>query len=120
VISHGNYRKELFLKVSTGVAFERSLFEAVARCGWKLHALPEDFQTNGAGRALPRGFSFDPWTPGQSDGNEYAEHLEIREQGNSKHREVLAKRYCSRRFIGGKEEKKALIEGLREKHPDVV
>ena len=70
MISHGNYRKELFLKVSTGVAFERSLFEAVERCGWKLHALPEVFQTKGAGRALPRGFSFDPRTPGQSDGNE--------------------------------------------------
>jgi len=50
----------------------------------------------------------------------YAEPIELREQGNSKHREVLAKRYCSRRFICGKEEKKALIEGLREKHPDVV
>ena len=38
VISRGNYRKELFLKASTGEAFERCLFEAVGRCGWKLHA----------------------------------------------------------------------------------
>lgn len=38
VISRGNYRKELFLKASTGEAFERCLFEAVERCGWKLHA----------------------------------------------------------------------------------
>jgi len=28
----------LFLKANTGEAFERSLFEAVDRCGWKLHA----------------------------------------------------------------------------------
>jgi len=38
VISRGNYRKELFLKASTVEAFERCLFEAVDRCGWKLHA----------------------------------------------------------------------------------
>ena len=38
VISRGNYRKELFLKENTGVAFERALMEAVERCGWKLHA----------------------------------------------------------------------------------
>jgi len=38
VISRGNYRKELFQKQNTGEAFERCLFEAVDRCGWKLHA----------------------------------------------------------------------------------
>lgn len=38
VISRGNYRKELFLHQGTGEAFERCLFEAVDRCGWKLHA----------------------------------------------------------------------------------
>jgi len=38
VISRGNYRKELFLNQGTGEAFERCLFEAVERCGWKLHA----------------------------------------------------------------------------------
>ena len=38
VISRGNYRKELFLKQGTGEAFEQCLFEAVDRCGWKLHA----------------------------------------------------------------------------------
>lgn len=38
VISRGNYRKELFLSENTGLAFERAIFEAVARCGWKLHA----------------------------------------------------------------------------------
>ena len=38
VMSRGNYRKELFLRQNTGEAFERCLFEAVDRCGWKLHA----------------------------------------------------------------------------------
>lgn len=38
VISRGNYRKELFLNEGSGEAFEGSLFEAVERCGWKLHA----------------------------------------------------------------------------------
>ena len=38
ILSRGNYRKELFLKEGTGEAFERSLFEVVERCGWKLHA----------------------------------------------------------------------------------
>ena len=38
IISRGNYRKELFLSQNTGKAFERAIFETVARCGWKLHA----------------------------------------------------------------------------------
>lgn len=38
MISRGNYRKELFLHQGTGEAFERCLFEAVDRCGWKLYA----------------------------------------------------------------------------------
>ncbi|MGB0373263.1 MAG: transposase [Opitutales bacterium] len=38
IISRGNYRKELFLSGNTGKAFERTIFEAVERCGWKLHA----------------------------------------------------------------------------------
>jgi putative transposase len=38
VISRGNYRKELFLSENTGKAFERTIFEAAERCGWKLHA----------------------------------------------------------------------------------
>ena len=38
IISRGNYRKELFLSENTGKAFERTIFEAVERCGWKLHA----------------------------------------------------------------------------------
>ena len=38
IISRGNYRKELFLGAATGMAFERTIFEAAVRCGWKLHA----------------------------------------------------------------------------------
>jgi putative transposase len=38
IISRGNYRKELFLSENTGTAFERTIFETVERCGWKLHA----------------------------------------------------------------------------------
>ena len=38
MISRGNYRKELFLNAGTGEAFEQCLFDAVDRCGWKLHA----------------------------------------------------------------------------------
>ena len=38
IISRGNYRKELFLTENTGKAFERTIFETVERCGWKLHA----------------------------------------------------------------------------------
>lgn len=38
VISRGNYRKDLFVGGGSGVAFEKCLFEAVERCGWRLHA----------------------------------------------------------------------------------
>lgn len=38
MISRGNYRKDLFTAETTGAAFERTIFEAVERCGWKLHA----------------------------------------------------------------------------------
>ena len=38
VISRGNYRKDLFTAETTGAAFEKTIFEAVERCGWKLHA----------------------------------------------------------------------------------
>jgi len=38
IISRGNYRKELFLHEKTGEAFERTIFEAAERCGWKLYA----------------------------------------------------------------------------------
>ena len=37
VISRGNYRKELFGDRTAG-AFEKTLFEACAKCGWLLHA----------------------------------------------------------------------------------
>jgi putative transposase len=37
VISRGNYRKELFEDRTAG-AFEKTLFEACAKCGWLLHA----------------------------------------------------------------------------------
>jgi len=38
VISRGNYRKELFLSEGSGERFESTIFEAVERCGWRLHA----------------------------------------------------------------------------------
>ncbi|MGJ8639865.1 MAG: transposase [Opitutaceae bacterium] len=38
VISRGNYRKNLFVHDKTGEAFERTIFEAAERCGWKLYA----------------------------------------------------------------------------------
>ena len=37
VISRGNYRKELF-EDGSARAFEKTLFEACAKCGWLLHA----------------------------------------------------------------------------------
>jgi REP element-mobilizing transposase RayT len=37
VISRGNYRKALFEGGATG-AFEKTLFDACAKCGWRLHA----------------------------------------------------------------------------------
>jgi len=37
VISRGNYRKPLF-EDGAGVAFEKVLFEACAKCGWRFHA----------------------------------------------------------------------------------
>jgi REP element-mobilizing transposase RayT len=37
VISRGNYRKALF-EDGAAEAFERTLFEACAKCGWRLHA----------------------------------------------------------------------------------
>jgi len=50
----------------------------------------------------------------------YAKHLEWSEEGDPKRRDVLTKRYCCGWFIAAKEEKKALEEDLRERHPDVV
>jgi REP element-mobilizing transposase RayT len=38
IISRGNYRKDLFRDAETGEAFERTIFEAAERCGWKLYA----------------------------------------------------------------------------------
>jgi putative transposase len=38
VISRSNNRKEFFLSENTGTAFERTIFETVERCIWKLHA----------------------------------------------------------------------------------
>ncbi|MGJ8641569.1 MAG: transposase, partial [Opitutaceae bacterium] len=38
IISRGNYRKNLFVHDKTGEAFERTIFEAAERCGWKLYA----------------------------------------------------------------------------------
>ena len=37
VISRGNYRKALF-EDGAGEAFEKTLFEVCAKCGWRLHA----------------------------------------------------------------------------------
>ena len=38
IISRGNYRKDLFVEKGSGAAFERTIFEAVQRCGWELYA----------------------------------------------------------------------------------
>lgn len=38
IISRGNYRKDLFTHEMTAEAFERAIFEAAERCGWKLYA----------------------------------------------------------------------------------
>jgi len=38
VISRGNYRKDLFTHAKTAEAFERTIFEAAERCGWRLYA----------------------------------------------------------------------------------
>ncbi|MBC2601606.1 transposase [Puniceicoccus vermicola] len=38
VISRGNYRKELFLEGGSGESFEKTIFEAAERCGWRLFA----------------------------------------------------------------------------------
>ena len=38
VISRGNYRMDLFAHANTAEAFERTIFEAVERCGWRLYA----------------------------------------------------------------------------------
>ncbi|MEO0795942.1 MAG: transposase [Verrucomicrobiota bacterium] len=38
VINRGNYRQDLFTKHKTGAAFEKTLFEACERFGWRLHA----------------------------------------------------------------------------------
>ncbi len=38
VWNRGNYRQNLFTTHRTGAAFERALFEACARFGWRLHA----------------------------------------------------------------------------------
>jgi REP element-mobilizing transposase RayT len=38
VINRGNYRRDLFAGKGSAEAFERTLFEACARFGWRLHA----------------------------------------------------------------------------------
>ena len=118
VISRGNYRKELFLKANTGEAFERCLFEALERCGWKLHAYV--IMSNHYHLAL------ETPEPNLVEGMKWlqstfsARFNRLREEGDPKRREELAKRYCRGWFIGEKEEMKALEKDLREKHPDVV
>ena len=37
IISRGNYRKDLFTDAKTAEAFERTIFEAAERCGWRLY-----------------------------------------------------------------------------------
>ncbi len=37
IISRGNYRKDVF-KGPSAAAFERTVFEACEKCGWRLHA----------------------------------------------------------------------------------
>jgi REP element-mobilizing transposase RayT len=37
IISRGNYRKDLFTHEKTAEAFERTIYEAAERCGWKLY-----------------------------------------------------------------------------------
>ena len=50
----------------------------------------------------------------------YKKHLELREEGDPKKREELAKRYCRGWFIGEAADKKALEKDLASEHPDVV
>jgi putative transposase len=38
IISRGNYRKDLFSDKKSGEAFEKTIFEAAERCGWRLFA----------------------------------------------------------------------------------
>ena len=38
VLNRGNYRRDLFIMAKSGIAFERTLFEASERYEWKLHA----------------------------------------------------------------------------------
>ena len=38
VINRGNYRRNLFALKGAAAAFEGVLFEAAARCGWRVHA----------------------------------------------------------------------------------
>ena len=38
VINRGNYRRDLFAMKGAAEAFESVLFEAAARCGWRVHA----------------------------------------------------------------------------------
>lgn len=38
IISRGNYRKDLFEEEGTARAFEKTIFEAALRCGWKIPA----------------------------------------------------------------------------------
>ena len=117
VISRGNYRKELFLKANTGEAFERCLFEAVDRCGWKLHAYVITLQVPPSGNeqresgsnhyhlALetpePNLVAGMKWLHNSDAGmRQYAKHLELREEGDPERREALSKRYCRGWFIG--------------------
>lgn len=207
VLNRGNYRKELFLHENTGTAFERSVFEVVARCGWKLHAyvimsnhyhlavetpepnlvagmkwLQGTFATRFNRLRKERGHVFQgrykailigserpllglvdyihlnpvraglcPLTelksyalssyskyfkrkvvaglcredflsilgaPNSLAGmRHYEAHLRLREEGDPKRRDALSRQYCRGWFIGEKEEKKALVKELREKHP---
>lgn len=210
VLSRGNYRKELFLKQKTGEAFERCLFEAVDRCGWKLHAyvimsnhfhlvletpepnlivgmkwLQSTFATRFNRLRQERGHVFqgryksiligsdrpllglvdyvhlNPVRAGICPLSElkayalssypkyfkkkersglcrgdflsilglpdslagmrrYTSHLQLKEEGDPRQRDKLAKQYCRGWFIGEKADRKALEKDLREKHPDVV
>lgn len=50
----------------------------------------------------------------------YALHLQLKEEADPRQRGKRATKYCRGWFIGEKEDRKALVKDLREKHPDVV
>jgi REP element-mobilizing transposase RayT len=121
VISRGNYRKDIF-EGRSAEAFEKTLFEACEKCGWKLHAYVIMSNHYHLAVETPEGNLVDGmrWLQGVF-GNRFNAFRGERghvfqsrykslvvEEGERKNRDEMQKRYCRGWAVAGAEYRKDL------------